>query len=223
MNKIIQSLIKEVVQIEISGKKLIKGKLIELGSDVVVLFNGTDFLYIPTHHIQSLTTNLTDDVDIEFPTEFPSIITGDDEEILSIMKVLLQAQEAYVEIYVTGSRTLHGKIISIKENYFLFYSPIYKTMYIALHHLKWLIPNSKNPYGLDDQNFLVQPNNNLLASVFEAQVKNLKNKLVMFNMGEKINHIGKINNVNDQIIEIQTARPHPIYLNLCHIKTLHEV
>ena len=109
----IQSLIKEVVQIEISGKKLINGTLIELGSDVLVLFNGTDFLYIPTSHIQSLTTNLTDDVDIEVPPEFPSIITGvDDKEILSIMKVLLQAQEAFVEIYVTGSRPFMVRLLA---------------------------------------------------------------------------------------------------------------
>ena len=111
----------------------------------------------------------------------------------------------------------------MKDNYFVFYSPIYKTMYIALNHLKWLIPYSKNPYGLDDHNFLVQSNNELLANAFETQVENLKNKLVMFNMGEKPNHIGKINNVNDQIVEIQTARSYPTYLNLCHIKTLHEV
>lgn len=226
MNKIIQSLVKEVVQIEISGKKLINGTLIDLGSDVLVLFNGTDFVYIPTNHIQYLTTDLTDDFEIKVPTEFPSIIMEDDDkEDLSIMKVLTQAQVEFVEIYVTGSQPLHGIITSIKDNYFVFHSPIYKTMYIALNHLKWLIPYSKNkkPYGLDSHNSLVQKNNELLASTFEAQVEKLKNKLVMFNMGEKKNHIGKINNIEDQIIEIQTARTYPIYLNLRHIKTIHQV
>ncbi|WP_172370789.1 DUF2642 domain-containing protein [Sporosarcina jiandibaonis] len=226
MNKIIQSLVKEVVQIEISGKKLINGTLIDLGSDVLVLFNGTDFLYIPTNHIQCLTTNLTDDFEIKVPTEFPSILMeDDDQEDLSIIKVLTQAQDEFVVIYVTGSQPLHGIITSIKNNYFVFHSPVYKTMYIALNHLKWLIPYSENkkPYGLDGNNFLVQSNNELLASAFEAQVENLKNKLVVFNIGEKKKHIGKINNVEDQIVEIQTARTYPIYLNLSHIKTIHPV
>ena len=226
MNKIIQSLVKEVVQIEISGKKLINGSLIDLGSDMLVLFNGTDFVYIPINHIQCLTTNLTDDFEIKVPTEFPSIIMEDDDkEDLSIIKVLTQAQEEFVEIYVTGSQPLHGIITSIKDNYFVFHSPIYKTMYIALNHLKWLIPYSENkkPYGLDGHNFLVQSKNELLASTFEAQVENLINKLVVFNIGEKKKHIGKIINVEDQIVEIQSARTFPIYLNLSHIKTLHQV
>jgi hypothetical protein len=226
LNKIIQGLVKEVVQIEISGKKLMSGTLIDLGSDVLILFNGTDFVYIPTNHIQCLTTNLTDDFEIDVPTEFPSIIMEDDDkEDLSIFKVLAKAQDEFVEIYVTGSQPLHGVITSIKDNYFVFHSPVYKTMYIALNHLKWLIPYFKNkkPYGLDDHNFLVQSNNELLASAFEGQVKNLKNKLVVFNMGEKKNHIGKINNVEDQIVEIQTARSHYIYRNIRHIQTLHQV
>jgi hypothetical protein len=222
----IQSLVKEVVQLEISGKKLINGTLIDLGSDVLVLFNGTDFVYIPTNHIQCLRSNLTDDIEIKAPTEFPSIIMEDDDKgDLSIIKVLTQAQAEFVKIYVTGSQPLHGIITSIKDNYFVFHSPIYKKMYIALNHLKWLIPYTKNkkPYGLDGHNFLVQSNNELLASTFEVQVKDLKNKLVIFNIGEKEKHIGKINNVEDQIVEIQTASTYPIYLNLSHIKTIHQV
>ena len=225
MNKIIRSLIKEVVQIEISGKKLINGTLIDLGSDVLVLFNGTDYVYIPTNHIQCLTINRTGDFEVKIPAELPSIITenNDKEEDLSIIKVLTEAQEEFVQIYVTGSQTLHGKIISIKDDYFVFYSPIYKMIYIPLNHFKWLIPYSKNkkPYGLGD-NFLLQSNNEVLASVFEIQVENLKNKLVMFNMGGKISHIGKISNIDNQIVEIQTAK-YPVYLNLTHIKTLHQV
>lgn len=226
MNKIIQGLVKEIVQIEISGKNLIKGTLIDVGCDVLVLFNGTDFVYIPTNHIQCLTTDLTDDFEIKVPTEFPSIIMEDDDkEDLSIIKVLKQAKEEFVEIYVTGSQSLHGTITSIRDNYFVFHSPIYKEMYIALNHLKWLIPNSKNqkPYGLDNHNFLVQKSIESLASTFESQVGNLKNKLVVFNIGEKKKHIGKINNVENQIVEIQTAKTYPIYLNLSHIKTLHQV
>ena len=35
--------------------------------------------------------------------------------------------------------------------------------------------------------------------------------IVVFNMGESNNHIGKINNIEDQIIEIQTGRTQPFF------------
>ena len=53
LNKIIQSLVKEIVQLEVSGKKWMNGTLIDVGSDVIVLFNGTDFVYIPLAHIHN--------------------------------------------------------------------------------------------------------------------------------------------------------------------------
>lgn len=47
--------------------------------------------------------------------------------------------------------------------------------------------------------------------------------MVIFNMVERNNHIGKINNIEDQIVEIQTGRVQPVFINLQHIKTLHPV
>ena len=98
-------------------------------------------------------------------------------------------------------------------------------MYISLNHLKWLIPYTQNesPYGLDNHNVSLQPNNESLASTFEVQVEKFKNKIVVFNIDGNKSFIGKINKVEDQIVEIQTARTNSIYLNLNHIKTLHQV
>ena len=103
---------------------------------MIVLFNGTDFVYIPLNHIQSFKVDCDNENDIEDPTEFPSIITEENEENLSFGEVLTQAKGKYVEIYVTGSQPLHGCITSIMNNYFVFQSPIYKTMYIAIDHLE---------------------------------------------------------------------------------------
>ena len=57
-------------------------------------------------------------------------------------------------------------ITGIMNNYFVFQSPVYKTMYISLNHLKWLIPYAQNdkPYGLDNHTITLQPNNELFAS-----------------------------------------------------------
>ncbi|MFF2752273.1 DUF2642 domain-containing protein [Psychrobacillus sp. NPDC058041] len=225
MNKIIQSLIKEVVEVEISGKKLINGTIIDLGSDIFVLFNGANYMYIPLNHVQSLRVRSKTEYDILDPIELPGIIGDENKEDLSLIEVLAQAKENNVEIFVTNDKTLHGYIMQIKDNYFEFFSPIYKTMYISIKHLKWLIPYSQNekPYGLDYKKLPLQISNELLASTFEAQVENLKDTIVVLNIGGSKSHIGKINNVHEQIIEIQGARSHSIYLNLDHIKTLHKV
>jgi hypothetical protein len=225
LNKIILGLVNEVVQIQVSGKKQINGTVIDLGSDMIVLFNGTDFVYIPLDHIQSFGVDSDNENDLKAPTEPPSIITEENKEDFSFGEVLTLAKGKYVEIYVAGSQPLHGHITSIMNNYFVFQSPVYKTMYISLNHLKWLIPYAQNerPYGVDNQTITLQPNDDSLASNFEAQVEKFKNKIVVFNTDGNKSFIGKINNIEDQIVEIQTARANSVYLNTGHIKTLHQV
>lgn len=225
MNKIIQSLVKEVVQLEVSGKNFLNGTVIDLGTDTIVLFNGTEFMYIPLEHIQNFKVDRDNDDNIEAPTEFPSIIPEEDNEELSFRKVLTLAQGTYVEINVTGGKPLHGYITSIKDNYFVFQSPVYKTMYISLNHLKWLIPYAQNeiPYGLDGAPITLQLNDESLAGTFEGQLEKFKNEIVVFNVGEHKSHIGKITNVEEQIVEIQAARKQSAYVNMNHVKTLHQV
>lgn len=225
LNKIILGLVNEVVQIEVSGKKLINGTVIDLGSDMIVLYNGTDFVYIPLDHIHSFKVDCDNENDLKAPTEPPSIITEENKVDLSFGEVLTQAKSKSVEIYVAGSQPLHGHITSIRNNYFVFQSPVYKTMYISLNHLKWLIPYAQNerPYGLENQTVTLQPNNDSLASNFEAQVETFKNKIVVFNTNGNKSFIGKINNVEDQMVEIQTARKKVIYMNIHHVKTIHQV
>jgi ribosome maturation factor RimP len=224
LNKIIQSLIRELIQIEVSGKKLIKGTIIDLGSDIIVLFNGADYVYIPFNHIQSLSVIQKSEFDILDPTELPGITTAENEGELSLQDTLIQAIGKNVEIYITNDQLLHGRITRIKDDYFEFYSPIYQTMYISINHLKWLIPYSQSvsPYGLDDNNS-IKLTQDTLASTFEAQVEKFKDKMVVLNIGGNKSHIGKIKNVEVQIVEMQRARTAPIYLTIAHIKTLHQV
>ena len=225
LNKIIQSLVKQVVKLEVSGKRIITGTVIDLGSDMIVLFTGIDFVYIPLNHVQNFKIDFDNENEIEDPAEFPSITREDDKGNLSFGEVLTQAKGKFVEIYVTSDQSLHGCITHVMNNYFVFQSPIYKTMYITIDHLKWLIPytGNKKPYGLDNHDVLLQKGDELLPSTFEAQVEKLKNEIVVFNMGGNKNLIGKINQVEAQIVEIQTARASSNYLNLNHIKTLHQV
>lgn len=196
----------------------------DIGSDLIVISQGLDYLYIPHLHVKSIRILNAEEIEKDFakPEGVPGIAL---EENLSFRKVLTNAKGMFVELYVSGDEILHGYITSIMNNYFLFYSPIYKTMYITLNHIKWLIPYqiSQRPYGLDIKDFPVQPTNFPLARTFEVQIEKLKNELVVFNLGEENNPIGKINGVINNMVELETARKQAIYLNLHHIKTIYKV
>lgn len=99
--------IHEDVKIEISGKRTIIGKLIDCGLDIVVVFDGEQFFYIPTVHIQHFTIDPTSN--INFDSKMSSPIRNDTDTI-SFRKILNNAKGLFVEIYVTGNLSLHGYI-----------------------------------------------------------------------------------------------------------------
>lgn len=220
MNKTIKSLIKEIVKIEVSGKKWISGTVIDLGSDIIVLFNGVDFMYIPLEHIQKLEIDRHNEEDIQGPLEDPTIHAEGKNDELSIKETLTQAKGRNVEVYVTDNQSLYGQITEIKDDYFVFYSPIYKTMYIPIKHLKWLIPYAQNEslYGAES---VTNTSSEVFESTFKNQIAKFTNKIVVLNIGGIKSHIGKINNIDEQIMEIQKARTGTILLNIEHLKTLH--
>ncbi len=223
MNKSLKNLLGELVQLELAGKSLIHGTAIDLGSDIIVVFDGRGYLYIPLNHIKNFKMISKNDLDFEMekPKELPEISL---DQNFSLRKALTAAKGMFLEIGVTNKDTLHGYITSIMNNYFVFHSPIYKTMYITLNHLKWLSPyaDNKKPYGLSSQ-APQTPSNISLARSFEIQVEKLTGELVVFNVGENNALIGKINQVEENIIEFQTAREEPYFLNMYHIKTVHKV
>ncbi|MDR4947424.1 DUF2642 domain-containing protein [Neobacillus cucumis] len=210
------------IKLEISGKKFIYGLLVDIGSDLWVIFNGNDYLYIPTIHIQNWQFLKPYEIDeINFNDE-PEPIYNHNEEI-SLRKTLTAAKGIFTEIYVTSNQAIHGYIISIMNNYFVFYSPIYKTMFISLNHLKWLIPytNNQRPYGLSNASLPVSPSNLSFARSFEVQIEKLIGDLIVFNIGENENVIGKIQTINNNFVELISAKEDPIYINLHHIQTVH--
>lgn len=226
LNKILKAMIGEVVQLELSGKRGLSGLLVDLGGDLLVLYDGKEYLYIPLLHVKSVKLIDRKEMDYNFnlpgDTDTPSISV---DETVSLRKVLTTAKGLFVEIYVTGNKPLHGYITSILNDYFAFYSPIYKTMYITLSHLKWLIPYSNNerPYDLNNKALPLQPTAFPLARTFEIQIQKLVNELVVFNVHEMDSISGKVNRVEGNIIELQTVRNNSIYLNFNHLKLVYKV
>ena len=212
----------EAVVIELTGKKIINGYLIEVGNEVMIVYNGDDYIYISTSHIKNLSIVSKESLGIDEPTASPQL---EQEDHLSLRKILTTAKGVFLEIYTMGNQPIHGYITGIMNNYFAFYSPVYKTMYISLQHLKWLIPYSTNlsPYRLSKENLPVNPTTNsiTLARSFEVQLEKLCGHLVVLNLGVNEELIGKIEKVEDNILEMITAKGESIYLNMQHIQTVH--
>jgi hypothetical protein len=211
------------VNVEISGKIMIDGILIEIGSDLIVLFNGKDYLYIPGLHVQKIKQGWSENLTREINNPGESPIYLDNNNNTSLRKILNVAKGTFVEIFVTGHQSIHGYITNILSDYFVFYSPVYKTMFIPIKHLKWLIPYIEfmTPYSLSKQDFPVNPSEIGLSRTFEIQLEKLKGKIVVFDLGLDTNKIGQLKEIKNNMVELITAREESIFLSLHHIKTVH--
>lgn len=206
----------QIIEIEVSSKKIITGKLIEYGSDIVVVFNGRKFFYIPVLHIIHI--KKSENIEEQITTVAPSPIGQ--EELLSFEKILGNALGIFVEVYIAGNQSIYGYITHKQNDYIVFYSPAFKTLFIPIAHLKWLIPHlDKTPYSVNGN-----PGNSFtgaLAATFEDQLKKLIGEVVQFDLGKNSDTIGLIKNFENNMVEMVTGDGQIIFLNLLHIKSIH--
>ncbi|WP_108670133.1 DUF2642 domain-containing protein [Peribacillus acanthi] len=216
----INTLMGKQVSILLSGKTSFKGVLTDLGQDILVLYNGNQFIYIPFLHVHRIKKTIDKNEFVSNPTEsaFP-----DEMDAISYRKILTNAKGTFSEIYVTGNLTFHGYITSVLNDYFVFYSPVYKTMFISMSHLKWLTPYNQTitPYSLSNESLPVNPSSVPLQRSLEEQLKREVGKLVVFDAGSDPMKIGKLLNVNNNLVELALANGDTVYLKLSHIKSIH--
>jgi hypothetical protein len=212
------------IEIEISGKNYYSGILVDSGLDIIVLFVGRtgSFLYIPVVHIQQMkeAKQEEDTIYYEPPSEKP---LETNSPVVSFRGILNNARGRFVEVYVTGNKTVHGYLTSIMNDHFVFYSPIYKTLFISMNHVKWLIPYPENatPYSLSNESLPVNPTNIPLARSFEEQCKKLENQLVVLDCGDSSEKIGFLEKVHNRKLTLITADREKVFRNLEHVKTIH--
>lgn len=219
----IKSLLGMEVEVEISGKTFFSGLLIDVGLDILVLFNGIQYLYIPLlhlHNIKERDIKMNEEI-TEQPTE--KMPLQNEKETISYRKILTNAKGQFLEIFVTGNKSIHGYITSVLNDYIVFYSPVYKTVFISMQHLKWLIPYSSQltPYTLSNTVLPVVPASIPLARSFEDQLKKYEGKLLVFDLGDNPNKIGLINSITNNIVELITAGGQTVFWKLMHLKTVH--
>jgi len=207
--------------IKLNGDNSFIGRLIDAGNDVLVIYNGSDFVYISVYHIQYFRQLTKNESNIQSPENEPSI--QDELTTISLRKILNAAKGVFSEIYITGKFPIHGYVMNIMNDYFVFYSPIFKIVYVSLKHLKWLIPYRPNetPYGLTKIEFPVSELNQSLSRTLEEQLKKSVGKIIVFNFGDQENKIGKLIKVDNNQIELMKARMDISYLNMSHVQTIH--
>ncbi|WCN37254.1 DUF2642 domain-containing protein [Aneurinibacillus uraniidurans] len=215
----LSTLLGKPITVELSGKIIHTGILNDYGRDIIILYNGQQFLYIPMVHVQSFQLSQRNDIQT----------VGSDEKTLeqtnsqiSYRSILNNAREVFVEVYVTGTQSIHGYIKNVLSDYIVFYSPIYKTMYISLQHLKWLIPypTDKIPYSLDQGFFTNKQSDLTLSRTLKEQLKKLEGKMIVLDMGKEENKVGLLNKLGDHTLELIIPYEKKLYWNLQHLKII---
>lgn len=208
------------VIVNVSGYNApLKGNLIDTGSDIIVLHDGLKFIYLPLVHLQGLTQCPTNEKD------FGNVTDVDLEPIaeLSYRKVLLNARGKFLELFVTGNQTIHGYITSIMNDFFLFHSPMYKTLYVSMNHLKMLIPydSGGTPYALEREKFPAVPAASSLARTFEQQLRKMEGEFIVLDLGDMPRKNGLLKSVKDGLIELTLADGASFFLHIDHVKSFH--
>lgn len=214
-------LINQNVIVEISGEIELYGKLIDAGLDMLVIYN-KQYIYLPFTHIQRIKQDpdaVTDWKETNHCDVPLSIISG----TISFRKILMSAKGIFVCLNVEGNRMIHGYLTSVMNDYFVFYSPAHKVMYISMNHVKWLIPYIKNttPYSLSNEKLPVNPTSLSLARTFTEQCKRLENNMVILDNGDHPEKIGLLQKVFDHKLALVNAEGELVYWNCSHLKTLH--
>ncbi len=206
------------VEVKISGGTTFIGILTDIGPDILVFFNGENYLYLPLLHVHKICL-YTKTNTIESPS---TSSLSDDIDSISYRKILMNAKGIFTEIYATGNLSFHGYITNVLSNYISFYSPVYKTMYLPLSHIKWITPYSQNntPYTLSNEKLPVNPSNVPLLRSFEEQLKKEEGKLVVFDAGSDPTKIGLLTKVENNFVELANASGDTVYLRLNHIKSV---
>lgn len=127
------------------------------------------------------------------------------------------------KLKVVGKMSIHGYVTGIQSDYIIFYSPVFKTMYIPFQHIKKLVPfqPSKTPYSLEKTMLPVNPSNLSIARTFEVQLKKLIGKIVVLDLGLVEHRIGRLKKIESNFVHLISAKEDVILINLNHIKSVH--
>lgn len=211
-----QEFLQQSIEVKTTGKKRLYGILVEIGTDIIVVYNGEDYVYIPNTHVLKIRKYKQKEISWK-EEEFSSM------DHLSLRKILTNSKGVFAEINVTGSESIHGYVTSILSDYFVFYSPVYKTLFIPFRHLKSFIPYQKHqtPYSLKREKFPINPSGITVARTLNIQLEKLVGRIIILDLGLSTDKIGQLKSISGNYLELATARGETVYININHVKSVH--
>jgi len=207
----------KIIEVELSFKKNITGKLIEVGSDIIVLFNGKHFVYLPLQHIHCMRKGESTNTDF---TSNSSPILNDDNQ-LSFRKIVTNASGLFVELVLSGNHVVYGYIKQVQDDYIVLNSPAYKIIILPMAHVNCLIPYfNQTPYHINAEKQPIASEGSF-AQTFHEQLKVYQGKMAIFDLGKNPQKVGLITKVGDSLVELVTGNGQILHLNITHLKSLH--
>ncbi|KQL46320.1 hypothetical protein AN963_15250 [Brevibacillus choshinensis] len=217
--KYLESMVGKTVDLDISGSIRRTGVLIDYGIDVVVIYDGSNYLYVPFGHIRNVRQSATS-ITAFIESEQDRVQTEND---LSYHKILLESQSMLCQIFLSKTLSISGYVTHVYQDYFVFSSPVHHTLFIPNFHLKWLIPypeiSTAHTHSHSSHN--THPSPVKFARTFEEQLKRMIGSIVAFDLGSNPEMVGLLQNVRYHTAEVVTANQKQFYWNLQHIKTAH--
>lgn len=144
------------------------------------------------------------------------------EESLSFTKILQNAKGLFVEISVCGNKSIHGYLNEVMTDYLVLHSPIYNTIYVALDHLKWLIPypSSYTPFALSAESGTAK-SSSVGSQTFAELFHEGKGNKVVIDWSSPSERLGVIKAVSNNIVELIEIDGNSTLLHLAHVHTLY--
>jgi hypothetical protein len=206
-----------LIDVDIPGDRLHIGILADVGPDILVLNEESKYFYIPLHHVHHLALHpQMDSNPFNMKNSLPSVSAE-----ISFPLILEHAKKVFCEIYLADHQTMHGHILNIQSDYFVFISPLGKMMMIPSIHLKWISPFelSATPYSLKRKPIDSQSQAKLtFAQTFEEQLKLQEGRLISINDGLRMNKVGYLHKFENHILELVAADENKHYYYDQHIK-----
>ncbi|QRG67106.1 DUF2642 domain-containing protein [Brevibacillus choshinensis] len=210
------SMVGKTVELDIKGSIRRIGILIDFGTDVIVIYDGNNYVYVPIGHIHNVRQS---------PISLPHLHEPDYEHVqsendLTYHKILVESQGMLCQISLSNTLSLFGYVTHVHQDYFVFSSPVHHTLYIPNFHLKWLIPypDVSTPYMHPHFVHKAESSPVKLARTFEEQMKRMIGSIVAFDLGTNPEMVGLLKNVRNQTAELVSANQKRFYWNIHHIK-----
>jgi hypothetical protein len=204
---------------EISGDGKHNGFLVDIGPDILVVFEEAKFLYIPLHHVYHLTLHPKPEPN----RSVPQLSTESNNEEISYLSTLSNAKGLFCEIHIADRKTMHGYMTDILTDYFIFTFPLDKIIMVPLFHLKWMSPYERNatPYSLNHEQIVPLKSTTFIPSqTFREQLKQQEGSIISLNEGLESNKIGLLQQFEKDVLELVTADEKQHYYHIQHIKNI---